>query len=49
MTPEDVALVLELRSQGIRIGLIAYWVFGIDGQVLYHRMERYLKEGFLND
>lgn len=49
LTPEDVAMILELRSEGVRIGLIAYWVYGTTGQTLYHRLARYLREGFLDD
>jgi len=39
LTREDVAFVLELRSESISWKKIAYWVFNITGEQLIDRMK----------
>ena len=43
LTREDVAMVMELLTEGVKISYIAHYVYGITVPNLRSRMSRFLK------
>ena len=39
LSRQDVAMILELRSEGVRLADIAYYAYGITRDALYQRLK----------